>query len=132
MNSNGSLSYSTKLDRLIAEHEEILKALRLTRDLIDGQRRERKQRRDDALTAALAAEAIHKSRKAARKPSGRFTDAIVTKRRQKSARFLELFDTETPKRFTGPKPNPFVAKGYLKKTADGYLRTAKEFRVAPR
>jgi len=131
-NSGGEHGYLRRIDRLIAQHEHALDALRTTRALLNGDVREKKQRRNDALTEALAAEAVQKPKKVVRKMSGRFTDSVIMKRRQKSAKFLEQFDRETPKLFTGPKPNPFVAKGYLRRTPEGYLRTAKEWKVALR
>lgn len=132
MNPNRSGGYVSKIDRLIDEHERALEALKLTRDMLNGEAREKKQTRSNgALTAALAHEAV-------RKPSRR-TPAVRTKvpgygrkireQRERSKAFLDQFDPTEPRSITTTGMGSLVRRGYLKRKGDGYVRTTKEYLV---
>lgn len=144
MNMNGRGTYVSKLDRLIAEHEEIVRSLKLAKDLIEGDVREKKLKTNGALTEALAHEAVtrgpSKKKRSPLATGHRFGRGRIAAQRARSEEFLAHFDTKKP---TLPPSNgngnpimrsalgPMVRRGYLAKKGDGYIRTTKPYVVNP-
>jgi hypothetical protein len=121
------LSGPAQLLRLLRAHEEAAAAIRLTLRLLHGQaatvKRARAQR---VIDQAIQIDA-------ARRTNGRPRDQrrmTVHDKRVKSAAFLRKFSATEPRPMRSRNLGSLVRRGYLKKTADGYVRTAKEYSIA--
>lgn len=126
MSSSHGGSLSGRLDRLIAEYEGKVSALRTVQGLLNGAAVVKKAATNGHLvSAALALDAARRQHK---KTSGR--TKANQQRRARSAAYLKKFDTKTPRPNGGNRGvSILIARGYLRKKGDGYIRTAKPFEV---
>jgi len=146
-NNGHTTGYLGRIDKLIAHHESIAAALRVTRDLLTNEARTVKQKRLDVISDALAIDAQRRSHKPGKRgpykkhspgsAGGRFSNRARTERRRDSLALLEQFSTTTPGRPDTTRGlrgiGSLVRRGYLAKRGKGkkagYVRTSKEFVV---
>jgi len=139
MNGHGN-SGSTKLDRLLAYHEQAAAAIRMTIGLMNGHEKAAKTNGHTSVLAqaiALDGERVAKTAKAKKGTAKRPTDrAAILAQRARTIKLLDSFDRTTPREPTdlphGARGlTPFVNHGYLKKKRGGYIRTAKAYAANP-
>jgi hypothetical protein len=130
-NGNGHGS-TKKLERLLAYHEHNADALRTALALLRGEAVEhRAKRAPDVLAAAVALDAARRTAHPRRDGKTQ-----IRARRTRTAALLAQFDLHTPRRSDQLPASPanrgiggLVRTGLLKRTRDGYVRTAKPFAV---
>ena len=128
-----------RIRQLLAFHEGKASALRTTLELLTEAATEKKRGRPVATTVLAAALDLDAKRRTptTKKKKGGMTHAKRQSRAQ-SAALLKVFTTKTPQtldelRAAGIDPQGMRSLGslqrfgYLKKTADGYVRTSKEY-----
>jgi hypothetical protein len=123
-----------RLEKLLAFHERAADAVRLTLSLLNGDERATKAATaNGTIAAALKLDA---GRRATKHPTRKYYGNKVTGHRQQSARLLQSFSVDEPRRSTvGHKIAGLIRHGYVKSAGRDdagralYLRTAKTFVV---
>ena len=136
-NSNGSgpgTGTRGKLVRLLAEHEQIAAAIRVTLGLLDGHEVEKKQRRaPDVISQAIALDAARRGKATRKSKPKPYNKAAIKVRRARTLKILDALSTTTPRPFPAPSLRgglgTLLRHGLIKKSGDGYVRTAKPFTV---
>jgi hypothetical protein len=130
-----------KLIRLLDHHEAIAAAIRTTLELLDGEATAKKQRRaPDMITQAIALDAARRhggTRATAGRPKKKkvVDAAAIRARRKRTLALLDTLSTTTPRPIPGGhtgRKNPIgtlLRHGLIKRSGDGYIRTAKPFTV---
>jgi len=145
-------SERSRIDKLIAHHEEQLHALRIVRALlVAGEQASSTKRGKTTVQRALQLEVARRSNGHESpehgpyyvpegdaeavstpqvKPKGYGSKAAIAARRQKTAALLATFSRTVPAAHQDPARRGFgglIAAGYLKRGKGGFLRTAKVF-----
>jgi hypothetical protein len=134
-------SERSRIEKLIAHHEQQLAALRTVHALLAGdEQASSTRRRGTTVAQALQLEAErhangngHEGRGRRREGKGHHKAAVLA-RREQAAAFLAEFDRTTPRPRTygGKRLGAFISNGYLRQTDDGILRTDKPYVVDAR
>jgi hypothetical protein len=143
-------SERSRIEKLIAHHEQQLAALRTVHALLAGDEQASSARRSKStVTQALRLEAGRRSNgdgpaehgpyyvpeERGRRSEGKgHHKAAVLARREQAAAFLAEFDRTIPRPRTygGKRLGAFISNGYLRQTDEGILRTDKVYEVDPR
>ena len=123
---------SARLAKLQAYHESMAAAIRTTRALLDGDATATKQQRaPDVISQAIALDAARRQGGKRRHYDGK-PGAEIRARRKRTAAFLDSLSTTTPKQakmngVPGGAIGTLLRHGFIKRSGDGYIRTAKPF-----
>jgi hypothetical protein len=127
--SNGHAATPSKIDALIAYHEEALDHLQATKRLLFEHAVARKTK-TAAKTFKRAAALDTARASTTAKPYKRQTASQITANRKASAKLLASMSLTEPRPLKGAHANGLIRHGYIVKKGDGYVRTSKQFSVA--
>jgi len=126
-----AVGLSKRLDKLLEFHEDMARAVRLTIGALNGHATAAKQNgHTSVIEQAIELDDQRRTAKKAKRKKASGSPEAVQKRRRRSVKYLAGFDA------THPRPSEsgmssMIARGYLRKKGDGYIRTSKPFHVDP-